>query len=113
MDIFDLVSDMQQEAIKEEKLVKEKRRQLKGQKGVKEMQKRKEWENEVDREKEKDDKEVLCRRGLNYSESHKHHFVNWVLTLTRTLFPDLKFRLNTEVYTQICKFEQTFNVVTE
>lgn len=81
--------------------MKEKRRQLKGKKDVKEMQKRKEWENEVDHEKEKDDKEVLCRRGLHCSEFHKHHFLNWVLTLAITLFfPDLKFKFNT----QICKF---------
>lgn len=63
-DIFDLVSGMQQEAIKEEKLFREKRRELKEKKVAKERQKRREWEKEVDRGKEKDD-EVSCRRGWN------------------------------------------------
>lgn len=61
-DIFDLVSGMQQEAIKEEKLVRDKRRELKAKKFAKEKQKRREWEREVDRGKAKDN-EVLCRRG--------------------------------------------------
>lgn len=61
-DIFDLVSGMQQEAIKEEKLVREKRRELKEKKVAKERQKRREWEKRVDRGKEKDD-EVSHRRG--------------------------------------------------
>lgn len=55
---------MQQEAIKEEKLVREKRRELKEKKVAKERQKRREWEKEVDRGKEKDN-EVSCRRGWN------------------------------------------------
>lgn len=50
---------MQKEAIKEEKLEKEKMRVLKERKRVKERQK------EREREKEKDDEEVLCRRGSN------------------------------------------------
>uniref|UniRef100_A0A671YQN9 F-actin monooxygenase n=1 Tax=Sparus aurata TaxID=8175 RepID=A0A671YQN9_SPAAU len=57
MDIFDLVSGMQQEAIKEEKLEKEKRRELKERKRVKEKCKERERKKEVDREKEKDDEE--------------------------------------------------------
>lgn len=69
MDIFDLVSGMQQEAIKEEKLEKERRRELKERKRVKERHKKREREKEVDGEKAKDD-EVLCRRGLNDFEFH-------------------------------------------
>lgn len=68
-DIFDLVSGMQKEAINEEKLEKEKRRELKERKRVKERHAGREWEKEVDREKEKED-EVLCRRGLNDLEFH-------------------------------------------
>lgn len=70
MDIFDLVSDMQKEAIKEERLEKEKRRELKERKRVKEGRKAREWEKEVDREKEKGDEEVLCSSGINDFEFH-------------------------------------------
>ncbi|KAK5928372.1 hypothetical protein CgunFtcFv8_013439 [Champsocephalus gunnari] len=59
MDIFDLVSGMQKEAIKEVKLDKERRRELKERKRLKERQKEKEREKEVDREKEKDDDQSL------------------------------------------------------
>lgn len=59
-DIFDLVSGVQQEAIKEEELVREKREK----KVAKERQKRREWAKEVDRGKEKDD-EVSRRRARN------------------------------------------------
>ena len=69
MDIFDLVSGMQKEAIKEEKLEK-KKRELKDRKRVKERHKQKEREKEVDREKEKDEEEVLCRKGSNDFEFH-------------------------------------------
>lgn len=68
-DIFDLVSGMQQEALKEEKLVREKRREWKEKKVARERQKRREWEREVDRGKEKDD-EVRCRRGGSGFEFH-------------------------------------------
>ncbi|XP_042268817.1 protein-methionine sulfoxide oxidase mical3a isoform X2 [Thunnus maccoyii] len=57
MDIFDLVSGMQKEAIKEEKLEKQRRRELKERKRVKERHKEREREKEVDQEKEKDKKE--------------------------------------------------------
>lgn len=50
---------MQQEAIKEEKLAKERRRELKERKRVKDRQR----EKEGDRGKEKE-KEVFCRTGL-------------------------------------------------
>lgn len=50
---------MQQEAVKEERLVREKRRELK----EKERQMRREWEKEVDRGKEKDDEVSEVRRG--------------------------------------------------
>lgn len=70
MDIFDLVSDMQKEAIKEERLEKEKRRELKEKKRVKEGHKARQWETEVDREKEKGDEEVLCSREMNDFEFH-------------------------------------------
>ncbi|KAF3689071.1 [F-actin]-monooxygenase MICAL3 [Channa argus] len=56
-DIFDLVSGMQKEAIKEKKVEKERRRVLKERKRVKEGLKEKEWDKEVDGEKEKDDEE--------------------------------------------------------
>lgn len=58
MDIFDLVSGLQKEAIKEEKLEKE-RRELKKNK-VKEN--RNERGQEKDREKEKDNEEVLWQQ---------------------------------------------------
>lgn len=70
-DIFDLVSGMQQEAIKEEKLVREKRRELKEKKVAKER--RREWQKEVDRGKEKDD-EVSCSRGWNDFEFHNQRW---------------------------------------
>lgn len=71
-DIFDLVSGMQMEAIKEEEeLEMEKRRELKRRKRVKERHKEREREKEVDRGKEKGDEEVLCRNGLNHFEFHK------------------------------------------
>lgn len=60
MDIFDLVSDLQKEAVKEEKLEKARRRELKERKMLKERRKEIEWEKEIYREKEKDDEEVLC-----------------------------------------------------
>lgn len=71
MDIFDLVSGMQKEAMKEEKL--EKRRELKERKRLKEMHKGREWEKEVGREKEKANEEVLCCRGLKDFEFHVQH----------------------------------------
>lgn len=70
MDIFDLVSGMQKEAIKEEKL--EKRRELKDRKKVKESHKGREREKVVDREKEKGDEEVSCRRRLNDFEFQRN-----------------------------------------
>lgn len=79
MDIFDLVSGMQQEAIKEEKLEKEKRRELKERKGVKEKCKERERKKEVDREKEKDDEEVLLQtRGLNDFEFHTNIILQYL-----------------------------------
>ncbi|CAI5664831.1 unnamed protein product [Oreochromis niloticus] len=57
VDIFDLVSGMQKEAIKEEKLEKERRRELKEKRGVKERHKKRGQEKEVKREMEKDDEE--------------------------------------------------------
>ncbi|XP_030282401.1 protein-methionine sulfoxide oxidase mical3a isoform X1 [Sparus aurata] len=71
MDIFDLVSGMQQEAIKEEKLEKEKRRELKERKRVKEKCKERERKKEVDREKEKDDEEsVYVPHALAFKRSY-------------------------------------------
>lgn len=73
MDIFDLVSGMQKEAIKEETLEKERRRELKEKRGVKERHKKRGQEKEVKREMEKDDEEVLCSRGyimLNFRKCH-------------------------------------------
>lgn len=72
MDIFDLVSGMQKEAIKEETLEKERRRELKEKRGVKERHKKRGQEKEVKREMEKDE-EVLCSRGyiiLNFRKCH-------------------------------------------
>lgn len=66
---------MQQEAIKEEKLVREKRRELKEKRVAKERQKRREWEREVDRGKEKDG-EVLCRRGWNDFEFRDQRIIS-------------------------------------
>lgn len=57
MDIFDLVSGIQKEAIQEEKLEKERRRALKERKRIKEKQR----ENELDPEQEDKDEEVLFR----------------------------------------------------
>ncbi|XP_026222449.1 protein-methionine sulfoxide oxidase mical3a isoform X13 [Anabas testudineus] len=60
VDIFDLVSDLQKEAIKEERMEKERRKELKERKRLKERLQEIEREKEVDREKAKDDEEVLC-----------------------------------------------------
>lgn len=60
MDIFDLVSGIQKEAIKEEKLGKERRKK----KRVKEGQKEREPEKEVEKEKDKDNEEVFCSLGV-------------------------------------------------
>ncbi|TWW76520.1 Protein-methionine sulfoxide oxidase mical3a [Takifugu flavidus] len=62
-DIFDLVSGMQQEAIKEEKLVRETRRELKEKKFAKERQKRREWEKRVERGK--DDEKTYTEEELD------------------------------------------------
>ncbi|KAM6937070.1 protein-methionine sulfoxide oxidase mical3a [Xenentodon cancila] len=67
MDIFDLVSGIQKEAIKEEKLEKEKRRVLKENKTVKERRKEKERE----KEKEKDNEEsVYVPHALAFKRSY-------------------------------------------
>ncbi|XP_074487881.1 protein-methionine sulfoxide oxidase mical3a isoform X8 [Sebastes fasciatus] len=70
MDIFDLVSGMQQEAIKEEKLEKERRRELKERKRVKERHKKREREKEVDGEKAKDDESVYVPHALAFKRSY-------------------------------------------
>ncbi|XP_067445267.1 protein-methionine sulfoxide oxidase mical3a isoform X26 [Thunnus thynnus] len=71
MDIFDLVSGMQKEAIKEEKLEKQRRRELKERKRVKERHKEREREKEVDQEKEKDKKEsVYVPHALAFKRSY-------------------------------------------
>ncbi|XP_029698170.1 protein-methionine sulfoxide oxidase mical3a isoform X3 [Takifugu rubripes] len=67
-DIFDLVSGMQQEAIKEEKLVRETRRELKEKKFAKERQKRREWEKRVERGK--DDESVYVPHALAFKRSY-------------------------------------------
>lgn len=59
-DIFDLVSGMQKETIKEEKLEKERKREFKERKRVKERRKERARENEVERDKDKDEEEVFC-----------------------------------------------------
>ncbi|XP_053174674.1 protein-methionine sulfoxide oxidase mical3a [Scomber japonicus] len=70
-DIFDLVSGMQKEAIKEEKLEKQRRRELKERKRVKERHKEREREKEVDREKEKGNKEsVYVPHALAFKRSY-------------------------------------------
>ncbi|KAM8861263.1 protein-methionine sulfoxide oxidase mical3a isoform 6-T8 [Synchiropus picturatus] len=56
-DIFDLVSGMQKEAIKEEKLDKDRKREFKERKRVKERRKERAQENEVERDKDKDEEE--------------------------------------------------------
>ncbi|XP_061773859.1 protein-methionine sulfoxide oxidase mical3a isoform X5 [Nerophis ophidion] len=70
-DIFDLVSGMQMEALKEEKLDKERRREFKEKKTVKEMHKQREREKECDREKGKDDEEsVYVPHALAFKRSY-------------------------------------------
>ncbi|KAM4553580.1 protein-methionine sulfoxide oxidase mical3a [Fundulus diaphanus] len=70
-DIFDLVSGMQKEAIKEERLETERRREIKRKKRVKEGQKEREPEKEVDQEKEKDDEEsVYVPHALAFKRSY-------------------------------------------
>lgn len=59
-DIFDLVSGIQKEAIKEEKMEKERRRALKERKRLKERQRGK----ELDPEQEDKDEEVLPSGGV-------------------------------------------------
>lgn len=68
------MSGIQKEAIKEEKLEKERRRELKEKKRVKEKQKERVWEKEVNREKEKDDEEVLRSEELRHVEFHLNMF---------------------------------------
>ncbi|XP_026167086.1 protein-methionine sulfoxide oxidase mical3a isoform X23 [Mastacembelus armatus] len=71
MDIFDLVSEMQKEAKKEEKLGKERRRGLKEGKRVKESHKERDRHEEVDREKDKDDDEsVYVPHALAFKRSY-------------------------------------------
>lgn len=65
-DIFDLVSGIQKEAIKEEKLEKERRRALKERKQIKKRQKGK----ELDPEQEDKDEEVLPSRRFSDLEFH-------------------------------------------
>ncbi|XP_038146838.1 protein-methionine sulfoxide oxidase mical3a isoform X5 [Cyprinodon tularosa] len=67
MDIFDLVSGIQKEAIKEEKLGKERRKK----KRVKEGQKEREPEKEVEKEKDKDNEEsVYVPHALAFKRSY-------------------------------------------
>ncbi|XP_063336166.1 protein-methionine sulfoxide oxidase mical3a isoform X4 [Pelmatolapia mariae] len=69
VDIFDLVSGMQKEAIKEEKLEKE-RRELKEKRGVKERHKKR-GQEKVKREMEKDDEEsVYVPHALAFKRSY-------------------------------------------
>nr|XP_057942367.1 protein-methionine sulfoxide oxidase mical3a isoform X6 [Doryrhamphus excisus] len=63
-DIFDLVSGMQKEAMKEEKADKERRREVKGKKRVKERQK------ESDGEKGKDNESVYVPHALAFKRSY-------------------------------------------
>ncbi|XP_035012698.1 protein-methionine sulfoxide oxidase mical3a isoform X1 [Hippoglossus stenolepis] len=71
MDIFDLVSDIHKEAIKEEKLEKERRREFKEKKRVTERHKEREREKEVEREKDKDDEEsVYVPHALAFKRSY-------------------------------------------
>ncbi|KAK7890895.1 hypothetical protein WMY93_022858 [Mugilogobius chulae] len=58
-DIFDLVSGIQKEAIKEEKLEKEKKRVQKERKRIKEQERRRELEKVLDPEQENNDEESL------------------------------------------------------
>ncbi|XP_070406561.1 protein-methionine sulfoxide oxidase mical3a isoform X7 [Nothobranchius furzeri] len=68
VDIFDLVSGMQKEAVKVEKLEKEKRRELKEKKRVKEIPNERERENQ---EKEKDNEEsVYVPHALAFKRSY-------------------------------------------
>lgn len=60
MDIFDLVSGIQKEAIKEEKLEKERRRALKERKQIEKRQRSK----EIVPEQEDKDEEVLLSIGV-------------------------------------------------
>ncbi|XP_077453661.1 protein-methionine sulfoxide oxidase mical3a [Stigmatopora argus] len=70
-DIFDLVSGIQKEAMKEEKLDKVIRRELKERKGVKVRRKEREREKAVGREKEKDDEEsVYVPHALAFKRSY-------------------------------------------
>ncbi|XP_069385319.1 protein-methionine sulfoxide oxidase mical3a isoform X37 [Paralichthys olivaceus] len=70
-DIFDLVSDIQKEAIKEEKLEKERRREIKEKKRVTERHKEREREKEVEREKDKGDEEsVYVPHALAFKRSY-------------------------------------------
>ncbi|XP_060931846.1 protein-methionine sulfoxide oxidase mical3a [Limanda limanda] len=70
-DIFDLVSDIHKEAIKEEKLEKERRREIKEKKRVTERHKEREREKEVELEKDKDDEEsVYVPHALAFKRSY-------------------------------------------
>ncbi|XP_057691566.1 protein-methionine sulfoxide oxidase mical3a isoform X11 [Corythoichthys intestinalis] len=70
-DIFDLVSGIQKEAMKEEKLDKEIKRELKERKGVKVKRKEREQEKAVGREKEKEDEEsVYVPHALAFKRSY-------------------------------------------
>ncbi|XP_077565228.1 protein-methionine sulfoxide oxidase mical3a-like [Stigmatopora nigra] len=69
-DIFDLVSGIQKEAMKEEKLDKVIRRELKERKGVKVRLKEREREKAVGREKEKDDESVYVPHALAFKRSY-------------------------------------------
>lgn len=69
-DIFDLVSGIQKETIKEEKLEKERRRALKERKQIKKRQRGK----ELDPEQEDKDEEVLLSRGVqSFWISHNYN----------------------------------------
>ncbi|KAM8861274.1 protein-methionine sulfoxide oxidase mical3a isoform 17-T19 [Synchiropus picturatus] len=70
-DIFDLVSGMQKEAIKEEKLDKDRKREFKERKRVKERRKERAQENEVERDKDKDEEEsVYVPHALAFKRSY-------------------------------------------
>ncbi|KAM9808213.1 protein-methionine sulfoxide oxidase mical3a [Neosynchiropus ocellatus] len=70
-DIFDLVSGMQKEAIKEEKLEKDRKREFKERKRVKERRKERAQENEVERDKDKDEEEsVYVPHALAFKRSY-------------------------------------------
>ncbi|KAM6945983.1 protein-methionine sulfoxide oxidase mical3a [Aplochiton taeniatus] len=68
-DIFDLVSDINKEAIKEEKMEKEKRRELKERKREKERQKEREWERVTERDND-DDESVYVPHALAFKRSY-------------------------------------------